>query len=68
MGRVFSVISMISSSLMPLSMVIFGPLADIVSIESILVVTGIGLVILALVMMRNKVLLEAGKPLQSDGA
>ncbi|NLM61134.1 MAG: MFS transporter [Clostridiales bacterium] len=65
-GRVFSVMGMISGSVTPLSMVIFGPLSDMISIKSILIVSGIGLVILTFFMMRSKVLLEAGKPLQSE--
>ena len=57
---------MISSSMMPLGMLIFGPLADIVSIDSIFIATGIGLIVLTLFMMRSKVLLEAGKPLSES--
>ncbi|MDR1048236.1 MAG: MFS transporter [Synergistaceae bacterium] len=41
MGRVFSIVQLISWSAMPLGMLLFGPLADRVSIESILAVTGI---------------------------
>ncbi len=53
-GRVFSVENMISSSLMPLSMVLFGPLADIISIESILIVSAICMGLLIIFMMFNK--------------
>lgn len=67
-GRVFSVMGMIASSTMPLSMIIFGPLADAIAIQWILVGSGIGMVILTLVMMRNKILLEAGKPLPIQDA
>lgn len=62
LGRVFGVIGMISSTMMPLGMLVFGPLADYVRIEILLVVTGIMLFILSLVMGVNKVLYEAGKP------
>ncbi len=62
LGRVFSVISMISSTTMPLSMLVFGPLADYVPIDLLLVVTGIMLFIFSLAMGANKVLYEAGKP------
>ena len=45
-GRVFGFLSIVTSTAIPLSMVIFGPLADIVSIESIFIVTGtIGLIV-----------------------
>lgn len=41
MGRIFSIIQIIVSTTMPLGMLLFGPLADIVRIETILVCTGI---------------------------
>lgn len=40
MGRVFSVLHIISSGMMPLGMLFFGPLGDLVRIERILAVTG----------------------------
>ena len=62
MGRVFGVMNMISSSFMPLSMIFFGPVADLVEVELLLVVTGALMVVQSLFMALNKVLLEAGKP------
>ncbi len=41
MGRVFSIIQLLSASAMPLAILLFGPLADVISVESILVVSGI---------------------------
>ncbi|MGI6065369.1 MAG: MFS transporter [Bacillota bacterium] len=41
MGRVFSLVQIVTGTSMPVAILLFGPLADIVSIESILVVTGI---------------------------
>jgi DHA3 family macrolide efflux protein-like MFS transporter len=61
MGRVFGVFGMLSSSVMPLAMLVYGPLADIIKIEWILVVTGIFILIQCLFMMRNKTLLIAGR-------
>lgn len=61
MGRVFGVMTMISSSVMPLGMLIFGPLADVVRIEWLLIATGIVLCVLALLLMGNKHLLQAGE-------
>ena len=61
-GRVFGVYGMISSAVMPLGMLIFGPLSDIIKIEWLLVGTGIFIFILSLFMLGNKVLIEAGKP------
>ncbi|OUM98968.1 MAG: MFS transporter [Firmicutes bacterium ZCTH02-B6] len=39
-GRIFGVNTMISSALMPLSMLVYGPVADVVSVETLLLVTG----------------------------
>ena len=62
LGRVFGVMGMISTSMMPLGMLIFGPIADFVRIEWLLVGTGVFIIILAIFLGRNKVLIEAGKP------
>ena len=53
-GRVFGFLSIVTNTAMPLSMLIFGPIADVVSIESILVVTGIIGVIISVQMYFNK--------------
>lgn len=42
-GRVFGVQQMIASSVMPVGMLIFGPLADIVSIQLLMVISGAGI-------------------------
>lgn len=44
-GRVFSMLQIVSSTAMPVGMLVFGPMADIVSIELLLVVTGVLMVI-----------------------
>ncbi|SFG17496.1 MFS transporter [Sporolactobacillus nakayamae] len=62
LGRVFGVMGMISTSMMPIGMLIFGPIADVIRIEWLLLGTGAIMLILALFMGRNKVLIEAGKP------
>lgn len=51
-GRVFGFYSMIATSMMPFALVIFGPLADIVSTASIFIFSGIILFIVALWMFR----------------
>jgi DHA3 family macrolide efflux protein-like MFS transporter len=63
LGRVFGVLGMISSVMMPLGMLVFGPLADIVKIEWLLIGTGLLLFIQGFFLLGNKVLLEAGKPI-----
>ena len=41
LGRVFSLLQILAASAMPAAILLFGPLADIVSVESIMVVSGI---------------------------
>ncbi len=61
LGRVFGVMGMISTSMMPLGMLIFGPIADFIKIEWLLIGTGIFIIILAILLGKSKVLIEAGK-------
>lgn len=61
LGRVFGLFVMISSVMMPLGMLLFGPLSDIIKIEWILIGTGILLFIQAVFLVCNKVLIEAAK-------
>lgn len=62
LGRVFGVLGMISSSMMPLGMLVFGPLADVVQIEWLLIITGGLMFIQSFFLIGNKMLVEAGKP------
>jgi DHA3 family macrolide efflux protein-like MFS transporter len=57
LGRIFSIISIIASSVLPFGMILFGPLADIVSIEMIMIVTGILMAILGAYILTNKMLI-----------
>ncbi|MEL4027996.1 MFS transporter [Caldifermentibacillus hisashii] len=61
LGRVFGVMGMISTSMMPIGMLIFGPLADMVKIEWLLIGTGAFIMCLSLLLVKNHVLIEAGK-------
>ncbi|MEL3955861.1 MFS transporter [Caldifermentibacillus hisashii] len=61
LGRVFGVMGMISTSMMPIGMLIFGPLADMVKIEWLLIGTGAFIMCLSLLLVKNHVLFEAGK-------
>jgi len=51
---------------MPIGMLIFGPIADIIRIEWLLIGTGLFIIILTLFMNQNKVLVEAGKPVLNE--
>jgi len=66
LGRIFGVFGMISTSMMPIGMLIFGPLADVVQIEWLLIATGLLMVILTIFFVSNKRLLEAGKPAHAE--
>ncbi len=61
LGRVFGLFSMIASSMVPIGMLVFGPLADVVSIEIILLATGAVLLLLSFLLSRNKELLSYGE-------
>ena len=62
MGRVFSVLSMMSSLMMPLGMVLWGPLGDIVAIDWLLIGTGTFIFLMGFMFVLNKTLLIAGVP------
>lgn len=61
LGRVFSVMTMLSTSLMPIGMLVFGPLAELVPIETLLLGSGAVLLLMALGQHFNRRLLEAGE-------
>ena len=62
LGRIFGVFTMISSSMMPLGMLVFGPIADFIKIEWLLMGTGILLLIEGFFLLGNKKLVEVGEP------
>lgn len=62
MGRVFSVISMINGAVIPLGMLLFGPLADVVSIELLLMITGSAIVVGGAVLLFDRTLKAVGLP------
>jgi len=53
-GRVFSLVQVGSSTAFPLGIALFGPLSDAVPIDSLLVVTGLLLVLIAGLMLTNR--------------
>ncbi len=67
LGRVFGVLSMISSSMMPMGMLVLGPLADTVAIEKMLVVSGVLICIEGLLLGSNRMMVKAGEPVSADG-
>lgn len=61
LGRVFGVLAMISSVMMPMGMLLFGPLSDIIKIEWLLMITGLMMFIQSFFLIGDKALIEAGK-------
>jgi DHA3 family macrolide efflux protein-like MFS transporter len=62
MGRVSSISVMINSIAMPIGIALFGPLADIVSIELLLLISGGLMMIFGLLYLVNRPLMNAGIP------
>lgn len=62
LGRIFGVFTMISTSAMPLGMLVFGPVADMIKIEWLMIGTGILLFAESFFLLGSKALIEAGKP------
>jgi len=56
-GRVFGFVGIVMAVAMPFGMVVFGPLADLFSVESLLIVAGI----LMFVVVAAAVLLPSGR-------
>lgn len=68
MGRVFGVLGMVSSIMMPLGMLIFGPMADRVDIEWLLVGSGAVIALLGFFLVGNSGLMAAGQALSAAQA
>lgn len=60
-GRIFSIVQILSSIIMPLSMLIFGPLSDTFSVQILIIITGIATFILTGFMITNKTLINGVK-------
>lgn len=61
LGRVFGVLSMIHSGMMPLGMLVFGPMADAISIDYILLATGAMMFLISFFLFGSKAMLAAGR-------
>lgn len=67
-GRIFSLLQIISSAAVPLGMALFGPLADAVPVQWLLIGTGALIGLLSLTITRNRVLREGGLPSEAPPA
>ena len=61
MGRVVSVTTMNNAIMMPLGMLFFGPLSDMISLDLIMIITGAIITMLFIPMLTSKVLKKAGE-------
>jgi len=59
-GRVFSVFGLIHTVSLPLGMLVFGPLSDYVDVSHIILVSGILMVVIAVIPLFNRKLLKQG--------
>lgn len=62
LGRVFGIFGMLANAMMPLAMLAFGPLAEVIAIEWLLIGTGALLSLVCVAMLGSKVLIQAGWP------
>lgn len=53
-GRVFGLFGAMYSGFLPIGMVLFGPLADMMSLRILMVITGVLLIVLAMTVLRNR--------------
>jgi DHA3 family macrolide efflux protein-like MFS transporter len=61
MGRVFSVLGMLTSALVPVSMAIFGPLSDAVNLNALFILNGVVMIGLGLPFFVSKTMRDAGR-------
>lgn len=65
MGRVFSIVNIIITMVMPIAMLLLGPLADVIDVRYIIVISGFVMAATSLYVMFNKKLLaldDTGRP------
>jgi DHA3 family macrolide efflux protein-like MFS transporter len=68
LGRVFSIFTMLQTAMMPLGMLVFGPMSEYVRIETLLIITGVAMGAQLLWVMNDRTLIEAGVPVKRPTA
>lgn len=63
-GRVFGFFNIVTHSAFPIGMLLFGPLADFMEIETQLIITGVFISILGIVLLLNKKFISKGNPIE----
>lgn len=59
-GRVFSLFGVMNTISIPLGMIVFGPLSDVIDVSLIILLSGVGMVLVAIVPLFNKGLIKQG--------
>ncbi len=59
-GRIFALYSMIASSLLPLGTAVFGPLADVMPIQYLMIGTGVATMLLPIALVADKAFYQEG--------
>jgi DHA3 family macrolide efflux protein-like MFS transporter len=54
LGRVFGVLTMLSTSIMPMAMLVFGPLADAIAIKWLMLISGVGMALLGVFLLTDR--------------
>ena len=65
-GRVFGVMQLIMTTVMPIGMLVFGPIADVITIEVLLVLTGAAMAVPGLWIFFNRQFMQAASALASS--
>jgi DHA3 family macrolide efflux protein-like MFS transporter len=60
LGRVFSLMTMLSSLAMPMGLIVFGPLADVIGLGLLFILTGAAQLLVTLLVIVNKTIRAAG--------
>ena len=66
LGRIFGIFSMISSSMMPIGMLVFGPIADVVKIEWLLIISGSLMLLVGCIFAFTSSFIQADHPLKKE--
>jgi DHA3 family macrolide efflux protein-like MFS transporter len=66
LGRVMSVFTMIGSLAMPVGIMFFGPLADVIDVNRIVLGTGVAIVVLGVLYLSSRTLRVAGRPPETN--
>lgn len=61
-GRVFSLLQMVNSVVMPLSMMVFGPMGDYIPLSWMMLASGFFQILIVVIMLRDHAFIDEGKP------